>query len=445
MERNRIRFFQPLTLIAVAATILLSGCGPAGSGGFASAPRRVTLPAIDAEPDLKGDGVTLLKEVLDTYADLRSYQSTVAWEMVANDRDRATSERLVFLEMPNRYRVEAITGSLKFSSVSDGKTTLEQAGQNAKLTWSAPNIWTAEAENIRDFQLAGSMLFDFFAGRPGLEDLVDASAPVQLVPGAAAGKQQIRFSRKGRYGTTTVTVDAETRQIERIQAQFEPMVQESSQLPRDRQLTSFVVTETFANVRLNAPIGDAVFATRPPEGARLKDERTQEEGGRRNLLTAGMQAPDFQLPGLDGKTVSLSSLRGSVVLLDFWATWCLGCRDSLALSVTLHETFAKQGLSVWAVHTLGEDMKPIEDNPDAINVFLRQEGLTGLPVLMDSKGAVKRRFSVVGLPTSVVIDRAGNVEQVFFGVPDAKEMLRALRSAGLELDASSEPAPSRQP
>lgn len=106
----------------------------------------------------------------------------------------------------------------------------------------------------------------------------------------------------------------------------------------------------------------------------------------------------------DGATYQLASDRGSVVLLDVWATWCEPCRDSLPLYINLEKTLSAQGLKVVTLN-VDEDERMIEP-------FVRDLKL-GLPVLLDPGGRlVEERLHVRVMPTSLLIDRRGVVRAI---------------------------------
>lgn len=173
---------------------------------------------------------------------------------------------------------------------------------------------------------------------------------------------------------------------------------------------------------VNTPIQKALFAFTPPAGARqLQAERPEEEDT--NALR-GQPAPDFTLTDLDGNTVSLSSLQGKVVFLDFWATWCPPCRQSLPHTQALsqHEKAQSGDLVVLAVN--------LRETPEQVKQFMQEQGFS-FRVVMDRDASVARAYRVQGIPTFVVIDRSGKLAwvQVGFAPGTEKEMEQAILKA----------------
>lgn len=120
----------------------------------------------------------------------------------------------------------------------------------------------------------------------------------------------------------------------------------------------------------------------------------------------GPAAPDFSYPDLGGKMVSLSSLRGQVVLLDFWATWCDPCREELPDLIKLQNAYKDKGFTVLGVATDGGGA-PI------VGPFAKAVGIP-YPVLV-SDGEVPEGYPVPGFPTAFLIDREGQIRQRFIG------------------------------
>lgn len=99
-------------------------------------------------------------------------------------------------------------------------------------------------------------------------------------------------------------------------------------------------------------------------------------------------------------TIDLAAYRGKVVYLDFWASWCGPCKLSFPYMRSLRARYLNRDLEIVTVN--------LDRNPALAAAFLSQVG-GGLPVVYDREGALARRFSVKDMPTSVLIDRRGNI------------------------------------
>src|SRR5581483_3690498 len=116
----------------------------------------------------------------------------------------------------------------------------------------------------------------------------------------------------------------------------------------------------------------------------------------------GRAAPDFVLRRLDGSSVRLSDLRGKVVLINFWATWCGPCRAEMPEIVKAYAADQPRGLEVLSVD--------LQEADTAVRDFSEQFGMT-FPVVIDRSGQVAETYHVgaAGLPTTFFIDRDGVV------------------------------------
>lgn len=134
----------------------------------------------------------------------------------------------------------------------------------------------------------------------------------------------------------------------------------------------------------------------------------------------GEPAPEISLPDLEGSVVRLSDLRGKVVLVNFWASWCQPCRDELP---GFQKVFAEQrdrGFSVIAV--------AMNDIPPSVSVLKRELGIRFPVVLGD--GRVKKAYgNVSSLPQSFLIGRDGTVLKKVKGVYAAQDLRRDVESA----------------
>lgn len=121
---------------------------------------------------------------------------------------------------------------------------------------------------------------------------------------------------------------------------------------------------------------------------------------------AGKPAPDFELLNLKQEGVKLSGYQGKVVYLDFWASWCGPCRETFPWMTQLQEKYGKDGFEIVAVN--------IDTKRADADKFLGQFP-AGFTVLFDPKRTVAKTYALKGMPTSFLIDRAGNVVSTHLG------------------------------
>jgi len=133
-------------------------------------------------------------------------------------------------------------------------------------------------------------------------------------------------------------------------------------------------------------------------------------------------APNFTLEDLNGRKIRLKGLKGKVIFLNFWATWCPPCVQEMPTMEKLHKTFGQKGLTVLAVN-YREDAKEVKK-------FFSKYKLTFI-ALLDLDGKVAERYRAWGLPVTVIINKRGEIVAKVIGSrdwhsPDAKEFFRRL-------------------
>jgi len=131
-------------------------------------------------------------------------------------------------------------------------------------------------------------------------------------------------------------------------------------------------------------------------------------------LTTGIPAPDFELERLDGGTVRLRDLQGKVVLLNFWASWCVPCREEMPLLASIYQDYHAQGLEILGINLTSQD------DFGEVRKFV-EEFDPPFPILLDPNGRAERDYRIFGVPTTVFITREGIVHRVKVGILKGRE------------------------
>ena len=123
-------------------------------------------------------------------------------------------------------------------------------------------------------------------------------------------------------------------------------------------------------------------------------------------------APNFTLKSMSGKNLKLSEMTGNVVLINFWASWCGPCREEMPYLNALHKKYAPLGFTVLGVN--------VEEQLDGARGFLSNVPVD-FPILLDNTNKVSKQYKVVAMPTTVVIDRDGNMRYLHEGYKSGDE------------------------
>jgi peroxiredoxin len=116
--------------------------------------------------------------------------------------------------------------------------------------------------------------------------------------------------------------------------------------------------------------------------------------------------PEFNGRMVDGREMSLGSLQGKVVVLNFWATWCLECRSEMPALERLHRELSAQGFAVIGINT--------RERAATIREYAKALGLT-FPLILDPSGKINSAYGVIGLPTTFLIARDGRAVALAIG------------------------------
>ncbi|MGH7457457.1 MAG: peroxiredoxin family protein [Longimicrobiaceae bacterium] len=133
----------------------------------------------------------------------------------------------------------------------------------------------------------------------------------------------------------------------------------------------------------------------------------------------GTRAPDFVARDLDGNQVSLNDLRGQVMLLNIWATWCPPCREEMPSMQRLHERLGPDGLRIVAVSidAARGSVDSAGRSGGDVRAFVEEYGLT-FDIWHDPSGEIQRIYRTTGIPESFVIDREGVIVKKVIGATE---------------------------
>ncbi|HVF90474.1 MAG TPA: redoxin domain-containing protein [Blastocatellia bacterium] len=384
----------------------------------------------------------LLDKVAEKYNSLKQYQfeGTTTMEMKAKGVATAVEMQTVFIfDGPNRRRIEMRSPVFGFVSVTNGDTTwlyLPALNQYMKVP-------AAEMER-KDVSLS----VDQFSPTGGFGGLLKAQAnePQEInkrVKQARILREETLYPQGAGVDCIVVEVEQEPaggpgkeEQMSAVKTIW--IEKERSLIIRQQTIVRMKGSEqtgglelktvsVLRNARINEPVPESSFTFAPPSGAKLVDQiippgRGGDDDGGQASPFVGKEASDLSLKDMSGKRVELKSLRGKVVLLDFWATWCAPCREEMPHLEKLHRELKDKGLLVVGINT--EDAKSARS-------FMKKYGYTFM-TLIDGDGAAATSYKVDAIPTVFVIDKEGKITGHYIGGRSEEDLREAIKRAGVE-------------
>lgn len=319
--------------------------------------------------------------------------------------------------------VEKPAGAPDFAVASNGKKTWTQSHKSYFISETAdPHTFETVMEPWDGFYVPDRTYFEQM--RSHLEkkdDVVVRSLGREKVDGALCDKVEIDLSEqhggKSRKSRTIVF--------------FRP-----DGLVR-RQLTTetsgkavFITSCNLLHIEKNPDLRRQSYAYTPPKGSTpfKAPEGGPEATSHESLLANGTSAPDFVAKDKGGKEIKLSDLKGKVVILDFWASWCAPCVASMPHTQSVADKLQKEGLPVVVMAV--DDAEKLE----AFAVWVKKMGATYPAinfVYSPQKALVAGKlFKVTGIPTQYIIDSTGTIRATFIGYGGETEALeKAVRTA----------------
>lgn len=363
-------------------------------------------PAQPAAPSISSEAKAVLDEIRTAYKNLKSLNTrfTLSSDFVADDDTTKESVGITSQYVaPNKFRYsldnDITVGSdgQKLYAFKPAEKVYSTAPLPADRKQPLPDPY-GELTTAQDPSLAVALaddpvlpiLYGFNTVARGEDVTIDGVAYVQLKLG-------------GEYESAVYLIDPKTHLIRRVIRDVAKELIRNGRTGTKKADLLFDYTQVSPDVAID----EAQFAWTPPADSRdLATMDAFEAAKAWAAALTGKPAPDFSLEGLDGKIVKLADLRGKVVVIDFWATWCVPCRPALQHLQKVMDDYQGKEVAFFAI-----DM---DEKKDRVQKFVEASKLR-VPVLLDKGGSVAAKYNVSLPPVSFVIGPDGKLTKAFVG------------------------------
>jgi peroxiredoxin/outer membrane lipoprotein-sorting protein len=343
----------------------------------------------------ESDAHEILKNVANTYQKLQSYELRATIEDIRGSN--VVKRQVVFSgARPQKFRIEeqAPNGQL---SISDGQSLWIVNRESKEYQKSA--LSAAVRTPVSDLEEIDQQVKKAVIAREDLYEVDGKSVPVYVV--MVSRDRWPEGTPSGVY-MASYRIDEESFKVYGVNY----YTQDGS------HLVYYYIS------KWNQPVSDAAFVFAPSGSVRAVNSIKQQQT--RSASQIGSEAPDFMLADTQGGQVHLQDLRGKVVVVDFWATWCPPCREQMPHLQQIHQQFSDKGVVV-----LGLDVG--EDGP-SVSQFARQSAYT-FKLLLGSEPSVTELYFVDGFPTTLVVDRQGKIVYRAVGGEPPEKLRAAIQKA----------------
>ncbi|MCS7237894.1 MAG: redoxin family protein [Thermoguttaceae bacterium] len=382
-------------------------------------------PAPPAEPP-KEDALELLRKVIAAYRAAEGYQDKgtiqVRAEVDGQPRLLMQGDYQFYFARPNRFRLQCYQGLV----VCDGENFygMTAALPQQVLRRPAPPELSISAI-YEDFELATGLADGptrpafwvpiqllLFAAKDPLKTLLHQSKPPRfLQPQKLDQAFCDRIAIERPEGAIVLWIDRADLVIKQVEFPAAPL---AANFPPDRVRNLEIVAD-LSTATLRPPSDSQPFTFRVPENTEVV-EVIQPPA----IRWLGKQLPDFKVVTIEGKPLTAQDLRGKVAVIEFWATWCGNCRESLPLLEQVYQLHKDlESVQFWAISIDEAERSDLELE----NVFNSLQ--VTIPIARDPGASLAKAMGIAGIPTLVVTNAQGVIEYFETGVrPDLGEQLR---------------------
>jgi len=350
----------------------------------------------------------IIKNSSEVYRDFKTYQALSQISVnskMGSAETKITYTILIILEKPNRAFLTCTSPIYGFTLVSDGKKVWYYRTLDNKYTADEASRDYSDTFGKVGFSPEISPFVQVITAEDPYQDIMEGVLTSQI---SLEGEKYIIHFDQEDNTKADIWVRQRDYLIDRLQVHAQ---QEGGE---------YVFTEEHQGIVLNEAIPVETFIFHAPEGSQEVDK---SEFTSKKVDWEGKPAINFTLEDTKGNEVKLEDFKGKVVILDFWATWCMPCVMELPHLQKIYEDYQDQGLVVLGINS--------QNDVEAIKKFLKEKGIT-FPVLYDTEEEVSEKYKVDCIPRLLIIDREGLVRTDFVGLQSEQGIRRELKKVGIE-------------
>ena len=415
---NRISRLTPVLTVLLTCVLLLAANTRANAQLTADAAAASKGPDVKIHPE----AMPIIKAMIDAYQKAPALTDMVTLTYQGPDKKKREHKMTVRLGAGNE--AEVLQNAFQMHSFGGSLYMVDQRFKTRCLKVSnAPNPMQAAMKLNLDRRMPAHIPMRYDGSNSSLVNalsfglLRDASVAAPRRVEEQGGAVTDVLTLNSEDGVVHVHIDAKTRLLRSVRGEIRP-----KGAPADYVLNLSVAMAPKITESLDPPVtfdpGDRTVVSTMQELM-----RREPAGGQG--ADVGAVAPDFTLTTLGGETVKLSDLRGSVVVLDFWATWCGPCKRGLPLFQEFANWAQQSGhpIKVYAVNVMERGSKA--DKESKVRGFWTKSEYT-VPCLFDHEDTVKKAYGVNSIPRTFIIGPDGRIARVHRGF--SSDMVRKLQN-----------------
>lgn len=372
--------------------------------------------ALAADPVSPGE---ILQKAASRYEKLRTYEIDADEQMaITRAGQMGSQEEKVLLAVGKQgmFRVERNSGGAVEIRVSDGSITWKALPK--QKIWSKSEVaqmMDLDSDDAEPDESTSQDLFTetqrlFVARYGGLARYANAAVFEKT--------EKLKFNgQKVECYVVRISTNGSANRLYIAKDSF--FVLRHAEVETSRDGAQIQVTIDYKKISDEMPSAE-LFEFQPPNGSKeVADVSLPSE---RNVSWVGRQAADFTLKTVDGSPVHLADLKGRVILLDFWATWCPPCRHELPTIEAISRKYKDKNVLVFGIN---------DEDVQTAKRFLEKSD-PDLATLHDAQGKIHKLYGCYSIPTVLIIDPAGKVVAHFIGERPENELVAALKEAGMK-------------